>query len=102
MSQTVPQRLKNPVMRIILRCKKKKICNTQVINDWANNLESKVVIGIICGPHPLVEILKQWMRANWVSRGLHVPHVHQYLPNNFFVFLFEDAAESKVVLDHGV
>lgn len=47
-----------------------------------------------------METLKSWMQANWASRGIQLPHV-QYLPNNHFVFLFEEVAQAKYVLAQG-
>lgn len=68
--------------------------------SWGLNLESKALIGSVHGPRPPVEILRQWMVSNWASRGVRIPTV-QYLPNNFYIFYFEEASHAYEILSHG-
>ena len=77
------------------------VCNIEDLDQWQSKLESKaVVVGSCFGPRPPVEHLKTWMSVNWGNRGLTIPHV-QYLPNGYFVFMFEEPEQAQFVLSHG-
>lgn len=68
----------------------KVVCNAADLKYWSNKLEARAVIGSCFGPRPLVEQLKAGMSYNWGNKGINVPHV-QYLPNGYYVFLFDDS-----------
>lgn len=40
------------------------------------------------------------MRMNWETRNIRIPYV-QYLPNNFYMFFFEQEAHAQMVISHG-
>ena len=75
-------------------------CNLDVLHSWQVKLESKAVVGSCYGPRPPVEQLRAWMNINWGNKGIKVPHV-QYLPNGYFLFMFEEAAQAQFVISHG-
>ncbi|MCO5580828.1 hypothetical protein L7F22_034701 [Adiantum nelumboides] len=60
------------------------------LTAWHNQLNERVVLGLCHGPRPSMEVLKQWIAFNWENRNVFPQHI-QYLPNNYYLFFFEDA-----------
>lgn len=76
------------------------VCNDLALNSWCLNLESKTLIGVCHGVRPLVDTLKFLMKYNWESKNMKLPYV-QYLPNNFYLFFFENSKHAMTFLSNG-
>ncbi|MCO5609647.1 hypothetical protein L7F22_063877 [Adiantum nelumboides] len=51
-------------------------------------------------PRPSLESLKAWVGHQWSNKNFKVEQV-QYLPNNYYMFLFEDPGSALQVVGHG-
>lgn len=80
---------------------KQEASNVMDLDKWCKNLEAQAIIGCCFDPHHLVDQLKNWMMANWELRGIKLPSV-QFLPNNHYLFLFEEARYAQQVLSQGI
>ncbi|MCO5579243.1 hypothetical protein L7F22_033097 [Adiantum nelumboides] len=67
---------------------------------WHNQLQHKVVLGLCHGLRPPIESLKTWISSQWETRNIMVSHV-QYLPNNYYLFIFYDVQAALWVVSHG-
>ncbi|MCO5609137.1 hypothetical protein L7F22_063359 [Adiantum nelumboides] len=67
---------------------------------WHNQLNERVVLGLCYGPRPSMEVLKQWIAFNWENENVFPQHI-QYLPNNYYLFFFEDASSALQVITKG-
>ncbi|MCO5554787.1 hypothetical protein L7F22_008322 [Adiantum nelumboides] len=70
------------------------------LTTWHNQLNERVALGLCHGPRPSMEVLKQWIAFNWESRNVFPQHI-QYLPNNYYLFFFEDANSALQVITKG-
>ncbi|MCO5559353.1 hypothetical protein L7F22_012952 [Adiantum nelumboides] len=71
--------------------------NDSELEAWFSQLRERVVIGLCHGPRPFMEMLKQWIAVNLENRNVFPQHI-QYLPNNFYLFFFEDANSALQVI----
>ncbi|MCO5572207.1 hypothetical protein L7F22_025959 [Adiantum nelumboides] len=76
------------------------IINNRELEAWYSQLQERVVIGLCHGPRPSMEVLKQWISVNWENRNV-FPQQIQYLPNNFYLFSFEDTNSALQVITGG-
>ncbi|MCO5554408.1 hypothetical protein L7F22_007938 [Adiantum nelumboides] len=86
------------------------VCNdadTDAVIIPANELEysycqlhQRMVICLCHGIQPSLESLKSWVEQQWTNKNLRVEQV-QYLPNNYYMFLFEDPIFALQVVGHG-
>ncbi|MCO5606456.1 hypothetical protein L7F22_060644 [Adiantum nelumboides] len=67
---------------------------------WYKKLQQRMVIGLCHSIKPSLESLKAWVVQQWSNKNLRVEQV-QYLPNNQYMFLFEDPGFALQVVDHG-
>ncbi|MCO5559112.1 hypothetical protein L7F22_012704 [Adiantum nelumboides] len=74
--------------------------NDNELEAWFSQLRERVVIGLCHGPRPSMEVLKQWIAVNWENRNVFPQHI-QNLPNNFYVFFYEDANSALQVITEG-
>ncbi|MCO5564995.1 hypothetical protein L7F22_018665 [Adiantum nelumboides] len=70
------------------------------LTAWHNQLNERVVLGLSHGPRPSMEVLKQLIAFNWENRNVFPQHI-QYLPNNYYLFFFEDANSALQVITEG-
>ncbi|MCO5595985.1 hypothetical protein L7F22_050037 [Adiantum nelumboides] len=94
-----------PSDRINLASPKQQISDGISIREedltaWHNQLNDRVVLGLCHGPRPSMEVLKQWISFNWENRNVFPQHI-QYLPNNYYLFFFEDANSALQVITEG-
>ncbi|MCO5555909.1 hypothetical protein L7F22_009453 [Adiantum nelumboides] len=70
---------------------------------WHSQLRERVVIGMCHGIHPSMETLKAWTKQQclqqWTNKNIRLCQV-QFLPNNYFLFFFEDASDALQVVSH--
>ncbi|MCO5569789.1 hypothetical protein L7F22_023504 [Adiantum nelumboides] len=76
------------------------IINNSQLEVWFTQLQEQVVSELCDGPRPSMEVLKQWISINWENRNVFPQHI-QYLPNNFYLFFFEDANSALQVITEG-
>ncbi|MCO5560100.1 hypothetical protein L7F22_013707 [Adiantum nelumboides] len=67
---------------------------------WQSQLKQKVVIGLCHGIRPSLEALKTWANQQWLGRNYKLDQV-QYLPNNYYLFFFDDAESAFQVISQG-
>ncbi|MCO5579413.1 hypothetical protein L7F22_033268 [Adiantum nelumboides] len=70
------------------------------LDYWYSQLQQRMVIGLCHGLRPSLESLKSWVGQQWTNKNLRVERV-QYLPNNYYIFLFEDPTSTLQVVGHG-
>ncbi|MCO5579971.1 hypothetical protein L7F22_033838 [Adiantum nelumboides] len=70
------------------------------LTAWHNQLNEWIVLGLCHGPRPSMEVLKQWIAFNLENRNVFPQHI-QYLPNNYYLFFFEDANSALQVITEG-
>ncbi|MCO5574922.1 hypothetical protein L7F22_028717 [Adiantum nelumboides] len=61
-------------------------------------LQQRMVIGLYHGIRPSLESLKSWVGQQWSNKNF---KVEQVLPNNYYMFLFEDPGSALQVVGHG-
>ncbi|MCO5551255.1 hypothetical protein L7F22_004754 [Adiantum nelumboides] len=74
--------------------------NDVELEAWFSQLRERVVIGLSHGPRPSMDVLKHWIFINWENKNIFPQHI-QYLPNNFYLFFFEDANSALQVITEG-
>ncbi|MCO5609140.1 hypothetical protein L7F22_063362 [Adiantum nelumboides] len=74
--------------------------NDGELESWFSQLRERVGIGMCHGPRPSMDVLKQWISSNWENRNVFPQHI-QYLPNNFYMFFFEEANSALQVITEG-
>ncbi|MCO5577280.1 hypothetical protein L7F22_031107 [Adiantum nelumboides] len=67
---------------------------------WYKQLQQRMVIGLCHGIRPSLELLISWVGQQWSNKNFRVEQV-QYLPNNYYMFLFEDPGSALQVVGHG-
>ncbi|MCO5548711.1 hypothetical protein L7F22_002171 [Adiantum nelumboides] len=70
------------------------------LESWYNQLQDKVIIGICHGSRPSLKSLRVWMNQNWSNRNIRVNHV-QYLPNGYYLFLYENPNFALQIVSQG-
>ncbi|MCO5604478.1 hypothetical protein L7F22_058644 [Adiantum nelumboides] len=70
------------------------------IENWFDQLQDKVLIGLCHGPMPSMEALKGWVSTNWENKNIFPNHI-QYLPNNYYLFFFDDSNSALQVISNG-
>ncbi|MCO5552062.1 hypothetical protein L7F22_005572 [Adiantum nelumboides] len=76
--------------------------NLPAIQVWKaqSDLESRALIGMIAGPRPPVEVLREWIRNHRGTIGVEVEMV-QALPKNQYVIVFKTPKMAFKVLSSG-
>ncbi|MCO5558664.1 hypothetical protein L7F22_012250 [Adiantum nelumboides] len=70
------------------------------LHAWYQQLNERVVIALCHGARPSADTLKQWIAQQWGRRGINPSHV-QYLPNNYYLFFFDNPNEALQVIGQG-
>ncbi|MCO5604697.1 hypothetical protein L7F22_058867 [Adiantum nelumboides] len=73
---------------------------TNELDYWYSELQQRMVIGLCHGIRPSLELLKAWVGQQWSNKNYKVEQV-QYIPNNYYMFLFEDPGSALQVVGHG-
>ncbi|MCO5566295.1 hypothetical protein L7F22_019971 [Adiantum nelumboides] len=76
------------------------IIHVNELEYWYSQLEQRMVIGLCHGIRPSLESLKSWVGQQWTNKNLRVEQI-QYLPNNYYMFLFEDPTSALQVVGLG-
>ncbi|MCO5609103.1 hypothetical protein L7F22_063325 [Adiantum nelumboides] len=74
--------------------------DSAALRNWYAQLQERVVIGLCHGVRPSAEALKNWINVHWGSRNIRPSHV-QYLPNNYYLFFFDNPVEALQVIGYG-
>ncbi|MCO5594821.1 hypothetical protein L7F22_048855 [Adiantum nelumboides] len=70
------------------------------LENWYNQLQDRVVIGLCHGERPSQETLRAWMNQNWTNKNIKVNHV-QYLPNGYYLFFCNDSNSALQIASQG-
>ncbi|MCO5573684.1 hypothetical protein L7F22_027457 [Adiantum nelumboides] len=76
------------------------VVDSSALKNWFIQLQERVVIGLCHGVRPSAEAMKAWINTHRGSRNIRPSHV-QYLPNNYYLFFFDNPAEALQVIGHG-
>ncbi|MCO5569529.1 hypothetical protein L7F22_023243 [Adiantum nelumboides] len=70
------------------------------IRKKQKELEDRALIGLLAGPRPPVETLRNWIRSQWGPLEAEVETI-QALPKGHYLFMFKNADMAFSVLSHG-
>ncbi|MCO5610387.1 hypothetical protein L7F22_064623 [Adiantum nelumboides] len=70
------------------------------LETWFDQLQDRVLIGLCHGPHPSMEALKSWVASKWENKNIFPNHI-QYMPNNYYLFFFDDNNSAFQVISRG-
>ncbi|MCO5567687.1 hypothetical protein L7F22_021381 [Adiantum nelumboides] len=76
------------------------IIDRGALETWFDQLQDRVLIGLCHGSRPSMEALKSWVAANWENKNIFPYHI-QYLPNNYYLFFFDDNNSAFQVISRG-
>ncbi|MCO5558828.1 hypothetical protein L7F22_018088 [Adiantum nelumboides] len=76
------------------------VIDNAALKNWYTQLQKRVVIGLCHGVRPSAEALKNWINIHWGSKNIKPSHV-QYLPNNYYLFFFDNPVEALQVVGYG-
>ncbi|MCO5562061.1 hypothetical protein L7F22_015687 [Adiantum nelumboides] len=76
------------------------IIDRGALETWFDQLQDRFLIGHYHGPRPSMEALKNWVAASWENKNIFPNHI-QYLPNNYYLFFFDDNNGAFQVISRG-